>query len=137
MLFFGYWLPVLLWMTTIFVLSSQHTVTVAPEYWLNFVFYKTLHIIEYVTLFTLSYRATAATYPEKRGVWGKLAFVIAVLYAISDETHQIFTPTREPTVRDVIIDACGAGLIWYYLSKQLPKAPKQLKHLAQSLGIPY
>jgi VanZ family protein len=137
LLFFGYWLPVLLWMTTIFVLSSQHSVRVAPDYWLNFAFFKMLHVIEYMTFFALSYRATSASLPTRKSLWGIIAFVITVAYAASDEIHQMFTPTREPTLRDVIIDTIGAGLIWYYLSALLPKAPKRLKKLARSLGIPY
>lgn len=137
MLFFGYWLPVLLWMTTIFVLSSQHSVRVAPEYWLNFAFFKMLHLIEYMTLFTLSYRAMAATYPKRKRWWGIIAFLIAFGYGASDEIHQIFTPSREPTVRDVIIDATGAALIWYYLCTQLQKAPKLLRSWARRLDIPF
>ncbi len=137
LLMFGYWVPVVLWMMTIFVFSSQHSVKVSPEYWLNFAFFKMLHVIEYMTLFTLSYRAAAATYPTNRRVWGIMAFMIALLYAMSDEAHQIFTPTREPTVRDVIIDAIGAGLIWFYLARLLHKAPKLLKGWARNLDIPY
>ncbi len=36
-----------------------------------------------------------------------LAFVIGVLYAITDEMHQIFVPERCGRVFDVFIDSCG------------------------------
>lgn len=134
---FGYWLPVVIWMMTIFMFSSQHSVTVSPEYWLNFAFFKTLHVIIYMTLFVLTYRAVAASYAGMKGRWGIVAYVITVLYAISDEFHQSFTPTRDPTVRDVIIDSVAALIIWIYLTKLLPKAPKILKNLAKLLDIPY
>jgi len=44
-----------------------------------------------------------------------LAFVICVLYAISDETHQIFVPGRSAQISDVLIDSVGAivGILMY------------------------
>lgn len=47
-----------------------------------------------------------------------IALLICVLYAISDEVHQIFVPGREPGVKDVLIDSAGAGigiLIYFYI----------------------
>lgn len=35
------------------------------------------------------------------------AVLIGVLYAISDEIHQMFSGERTPAIRDVIIDSCG------------------------------
>ena len=36
-----------------------------------------------------------------------ISFGVGVLYAISDEIHQSFTPDRTPLVSDVCIDSCG------------------------------
>ncbi len=124
---FLYWAPVVAWMAIIFFLSGRQSVMVSTEYLLNFLFFKTLHLIEYAALFVLLVRATGS-YPN--------AFIVTVLYAISDEIHQQFVPTREGKVRDVIIDAAGAGLIWYYLVKLLPKAPEKLKTWARRWDIP-
>ena len=33
---------------------------------------------------------------------------VCLIYAISDEVHQIFVPGRGPGVKDVLIDFCGA-----------------------------
>jgi VanZ family protein len=41
--------------------------------------------------------------------------------------HQTFVPTREGTLRDVIIDGIGAALAWYTLARLLPKAPRRRK----------
>ena len=36
-----------------------------------------------------------------------ISFGVGVLYAISDEFHQSFTPDRTPLATDVCIDSCG------------------------------
>lgn len=131
------WAPVIVWMSVIFFFSSRHSVSVSSEYIWNFVFFKTLHVIEYAVLFIL---ATRAVYQTR---WTSIvdsvyarAYLITVLYAITDELHQYFVPSRTPQPRDVIIDAIGAGLVWIYLSTQLPKAPRILKYWVNRLGMP-
>jgi VanZ family protein len=39
-----------------------------------------------------------------------LAWLVSVLYGVSDEFHQSFVPGRHPSVADVAIDAAGAAL---------------------------
>lgn len=39
-----------------------------------------------------------------------IAFFVAVLYAVTDEFHQIFVPSRQGQVLDVLIDSLGAAL---------------------------
>jgi VanZ family protein len=39
-----------------------------------------------------------------------MAFVLAVLYAASDEFHQTFVPSRTGQVSDVLVDSAGAAL---------------------------
>ena len=39
-----------------------------------------------------------------------VSIVISVLYAVSDEIHQIFVPSRVGAVADVFIDSLGATL---------------------------
>ena len=48
----------------------------------------------------------------------RLALSGACLYALSDEVHQIFVPTRTFQVRDLIVDALGA-LLGLYLFQWL------------------
>ncbi|MDR5659949.1 VanZ family protein [Serpentinicella sp. ANB-PHB4] len=50
-----------------------------------------------------------------------IAFIICVVYAISDEVHQTFIPGRSGEVTDVIIDSVGAavGIGFYMAVKQL------------------
>jgi VanZ family protein len=51
--------------------------------------------------------------------------LFAALYAATDETHQIFVPGRNASVRDVLLDTFGAGLglavTWCALRVRKPK----------------
>lgn len=70
---------------------------------------KAAHFFEYTVLCVLLYIALAG----RR--WARtLAFIGAVLYACSDEFHQLFVPGREGTVVDVTID-CGGALAGFVL----------------------
>ena len=46
-----------------------------------------------------------------------LSFIITVLYAISDEVHQLFIPGRSGEAIDVLIDGAGAsvGIMLYWI----------------------
>ena len=48
-----------------------------------------------------------------------LALLICVLFAISDEIHQLYVPGRGGQVKDVIIDSAGAfvGILGYTIKK--------------------
>jgi VanZ family protein len=131
----GLWLPVLAWMAIIFLLSSRQRLSVSETYAINFLFFKTLHVIEYAVLFLLSYRACKYGSRMKPGYYGLVAFSITILYAMTDEVHQLFVPTREGHIRDVIIDGIGASLAWIFLLYILPRLPKQLRHLATSWQV--
>lgn len=75
---------------------------------LQFITRKSAHFIAYMILgilasgFILQYKNIKKKY--------LLAFLICVLYAISDEIHQLFVPGRAGQVRDVLIDSSGSLL---------------------------
>lgn len=50
-----------------------------------------------------------------------LAFLMTVLYAISDEVHQLFIPGRSGELGDVLIDSAGSltGIFTYLLVRAL------------------
>lgn len=122
--FLYYWIPPFLWMAFIFFLSSRHSVSVTHTFVFDFIIFKTLHVIEYATLYFLLYRALHSTKLSfSSQYWG--AAVIAALYAMSDEFHQSFTPSRTPTVRDVLIDI-GGIMITYALIRRFPKLFKKI-----------
>jgi VanZ family protein len=91
-----------------------------------FLIRKCAHLTEYAVLALLLWRAfrkpvrrdprvPAETEPRQgKGSWNwseaRLAVLIVMLYAATDEFHQSFVPSRDAAVRDVLIDTVG-GLI--------------------------
>ena len=73
------------------------------------------HWTEYFILAALTAGALKTQWPEQSRRNCFVASVIfATLYAISDEWHQSFVPSRSASATDVAIDACGAicGAVW-------------------------
>jgi VanZ family protein len=89
---------------------------------------KSAHFIEYSILGVLIWRLvhTAPSLAmQSRARHFRLALLIAACYAATDETHQIFVPTRQPAIHDVCLDtfgaACGLGLACWVDSRRKPK----------------
>lgn len=121
-----FWLPVVIWAVIIFLLSARPTPRATQIFWQDFIVKKSAHVLEYGIFTTLLYRALKEGGMEKKEA-GVSSVILAVLYGVSDEFHQSFTPGRESTVRDVIFDTIGAILAIYGIWRYLPKAPKKLK----------
>jgi glycopeptide antibiotics resistance protein len=129
-----YWSPPLIWALVIFLFSSYPTRRASEIFWQDFIVKKTAHVVEYAIFSTLLYRAFKESGAKKTNA-GIFAITLSILYAVSDEFHQSFTPGREPTARDVIFDTIGASLAIYTIWNLLPKAPKRLKKWAESLQL--
>lgn len=109
----GWWVAAVAWMAVIFVLSSQPDSDLAGGRRLDFGVYKLAHLVVFSVLGVLVAGATRHLNTARAAWW---AWVLAVLYAISDEIHQSFVPGRSPLVTDVAIDSIGALLgIFIYL----------------------
>lgn len=125
-----FWLPVILWVILIFVLSSHERAEVSEKFFINFAFFKSLHILEYFALEVLSYRALSnTTICWKRDVV-IFSAIMSIFYAASDELHQQFIPTRQGRIRDVVIDATGIILATQFIWRWLPNLPQRLRRLA-------
>lgn len=109
-----YWGPPLVWMILIFFLSSQESTQVSDVYTWNFVFFKSLHVLEYAALYFLLFRATLQENSKNQKKARLIALLITFAYAASDELHQTFVPTREGRLRDVGIDTIGMSLMYIY-----------------------
>jgi VanZ family protein len=122
------WLPVFVWMGIILAMSSRQRIVISDAQTVNFLFFKTLHILEYGVLFALTRRAMkyGSSTAEKNAEI--LAFFIVALFAVSDEFYQRFVPTREGTLRDVIIDCLGALLAWILIKHSKHILPLKLRN---------
>lgn len=117
--FTRYWLPAVLWMAFIFYLSSKQRVSVSDQVTVNFMVFKTLHMIEYAVLYFLLFRGFYSLKNKKLNTSEKylFPFILAMFYAATDEWHQTFSAHREGTPRDVIIDTIGITLMYIYIRK--------------------
>lgn len=64
------------------------------------------HCLEFMGLSVLIFNATYATWETK--LTPLIAFAGTVLYAITDEIHQIFVPGRAFQISDILVDSTGA-----------------------------
>ena len=94
------WIPVFLWAGLIFTLSSVPDLGTGLGTW-NVVLRKIAHIAEYALLGALLYRATRRA---------PAALLLASAYAVTDEIHQTFVPSRHGTPVDWLIDTAGAAI---------------------------
>jgi VanZ family protein len=77
------------------------------------ILYKGGHVVGYAMLATAYWRAFG--FQEKR-LW--IAWLLAVLYAVTDEYHQSFVPGRHPTAFDVLVyDNLGALLALWLVNR--------------------
>ncbi len=109
------WGPVIVWGGIIFYFSSLPGSKVPrPPFW-DLVMQKTAHIFEYAMLYFLVFRAVNNPIVKGKSHWF-LPFAFCLLYAMSDEFHQKFTPGRKATLKDVGFDFLGMLLSFTLLS---------------------
>jgi len=114
------WLPPLLLMALIFVLSSIPGDDVDRGL-LYFLARKLAHFLEYALLVGLWWRALRTRLSLSTAVG--VAFAISVAYAASDELHQLAIDGRTGTPRDVLIDAGGAATAAALILRRRTRAP--------------
>ena len=74
---------------------------------LDFYIRKNAHFIAYFILGILTLVALIQSETRKPA---NLALLIGILYAVSDEFHQLFVPGRAGQFRDVLVDGAGTVL---------------------------
>ncbi|WP_347487999.1 VanZ family protein [Desulfoscipio sp. XC116] len=101
-----YWIPATLWMALIYYLSGRTGSELKSLFPLieNF---NPGHIAAYFVLAPLYY---LALYKHNHNRSFMKAFLLCLLYGITDEIHQHFIPTRFPDIYDLARDLLGAGL---------------------------
>jgi len=95
-----------------------------------FLIRKAAHVTEYAILAWLAWRfflVVQRAHESPRPLRAALfAWAVSVMYAVTDEWHQTFVPTRVGTPWDVLIDAAGAVLglalaaLWWRWRRRRP-----------------
>jgi VanZ family protein len=127
--FLKYWMPVIVWMTIIFlgstdILSAEHTsrflvpflrwfdpqISLAALAQIQFAIRKLGHLTEYAILAMLFWRAlgSGTRWQMKMSILFFVAALVCAIFAASDEFHQSFVPSRTSSPADAMIDICGA-----------------------------
>lgn len=120
---------VILWMILIFIMSSyngnnssnqsnfivdiiSNILNISNIEILSLIIRKLAHFTEYFILGVLVYNMIYSF--NKKSY---IAIIICILYAISDEIHQIFVPDRDCNITDMLIDSTGSisGIYFLYL----------------------
>ena len=136
-----YWLPIVLWFALIFVASgdtksSQRSSRIIgplmrwlfpqmAEETVDLVVLfvrKCAHLTVYAVLAWLYWRALRRPVKNDSRPWSWIearnALIGVMVYAITDEVHQTFVPSRQGSVRDVLIDTVGGAIgllaLWAY-----------------------
>jgi VanZ family protein len=108
-------------MTFIFCLSSIPGEQLGPDTLAVNLIKKAGHVFIFGVLAALYLYALKGrkSLLEARGVFSLLSLFLTLLYAVSDEYHQSFTPGRHSSAQDVLIDVCGAlsALVLLYVLK--------------------
>lgn len=99
---------------------------------LQFITRKSAHFIAYMILGILAILLLLQF--ENISKKPQFAFLICVLYAASDEIHQLFVPGRAGQIRDVLIDSCGSivGIAVVLLFIKLIKMRRKRKNRIKS-----
>ena len=101
-----HWGPAVIIMAVIFLASSTPSRDLPNFGWLDLLVKKGGHMLGYALLAVAYLRAAGST--DRRAYL--LAFVGALLFAVSDEFHQSYTAGRHPSPLDVLVDSTGALL---------------------------
>ena len=113
-------------MLAIFMFSARPA-DITPLSLLERIIYKGGHVIGYALLAWSYWRAFE--FQDNRR-W--IAWILAVLYAVTDEYHQSFVPGRHPTAFDVLVyDNIGALLSLWSTTKLI----KQKQPASQDLVV--
>ena len=108
-----HWLPALVMMSIIFWFSAQPAEQLPVFSWADRIVKKAGHVIGYAVL-AIGYWYAMGMNKNKR--W--LAWLLAIVYALTDEYHQSFVPGRHSAIWDVVIfDNLGALLSLWVVNK--------------------
>jgi VanZ family protein len=109
---FPYWVPTVLWMGVIFFLSTLPESATPGR---GIISDKICHGAEYFILAFLILFALQRTTRARFFTAFWITLVWAALYGLSDEIHQLYVPTRQFDVGDLLADVGGVVLLFLIL----------------------
>ena len=114
------WLPSIFVMLVIFLFSSQPSRNLPIFSWADTLVKKGGHVIGYGLLGWAFWHAFVYRNNRRWSSW-----LLALVYAVTDEVHQAFVPGRHPSIWDVIIfDNLGAMIsLWLVNRWRMQKQP--------------
>ena len=112
------WLPATSIMLVIFILSSIPGPTIDNAGLKKASLQISAHFILFMFL-------TLAFYKPTKNIL--LSIFLTILYAITDEIHQMFTFMRSSSLFDIYVDSLGSLISGIFLWKLLPLLPKKLR----------
>lgn len=95
--------------TIVSFVESIFSVPLADSDLLHVIVRKGAHLFAYFVLALFVFHAFQVSMWTKRATIG-MTIVVCVLYAVTDEVHQLFIPGRSGQVTDVLIDTIGSVL---------------------------
>lgn len=113
--FIRFWLPVILYMVFVFYMSSLEFPGKPKVHIANSSFKVSdiiLHVLEYSLLSIVLFRAfhnSSARFKEKALC---LTLIVAFLYGLFDEIHQMFVPTRFFEIKDLFFNVLGSSVVY-------------------------
>jgi len=134
--FVRYWLPVILWCSFIFCLSSQPNLRTSWGIW-DLILRKIAHALIFGMLAWLFWRGLVQksklqSRKDQNREWKiklTLAVVFSVLYAFSDEFHQSFVLGRSGSIIDVGIDSMGILVFgWRMIKIKIKNRNENIKY---------
>jgi VanZ family protein len=113
--FFASWILVFMWAGLIFWSSSVDFTGGNSGQGGSDTLPITAHLVEYLvltTLLTVALRSSGVS--KKRAI--VMAFLLSIIYGITDEWHQYFTPNREPHFSDWLLDVAASFIVFSVFS---------------------
>ncbi len=103
--------PIVRWLFPHLSEETVHTIVVLAR--------KCAHVTEYAILSLLVWRALRKPVRNDTRPWqwkeAARTALLVLLYAASDEFHQLFVPSRQASVVDVLIDTAGGVLALLFI----------------------
>lgn len=106
-------------MLLIFTLSSVPGKTINEAGLGNDNYHISGHFLMFFILFFALYRAV-------KNVW--ISLIITIVFAFSDEFHQLYTPGRSASFKDIFTDTLAGVFAGFIIWSSYPKLPKTLKN---------